>query len=285
MNYAKLSKEELQNEAIRRGIDLGDKTTKATIIEKLKASDEKSTYENVAPVDGAIDPAGELFNETKDALKTEGYDVKILDLEKSTGENERKNSSPGNSMMQAINASNKREISPSLTRRSRSRSITPRPKTLRNTSGVITINGSDRFKHEVTPEEQLVKDIEASMDPNIKLVLNGTILGYRTLNAGGESYVVITVAYKDRTAYIPPEKFFPNYSSIPKESLRAYISMRLNTPCEFIVYEKDPDFPATGSYVLASRLMALQKKMSMWNSRVEERDEDGKQENFLKPEA
>ena len=49
-----------------------------------KSNEEKSTYENEA----AIDPAGELLNQSKDVLESRGYDIKELDLEKSTYENE-----------------------------------------------------------------------------------------------------------------------------------------------------------------------------------------------------
>lgn len=173
-------------------------------------------------------------------------------------------------------------LRPTPVRSRRRSSLEPKPKTLTKTTGVITIEGKDKYTQKLSPHEKLKQEFVSSMDPKIRAILTGKLLGYANMELNGQRILLIKVAYKEDIVHITPEEYFPNYEAENSSFFIRSIEYRKGTPCSFLVDYIDPEYPDEG-FVSGSRVKAMDKiKLKFWNSDTNEFDEDGKPLKYLR---
>ncbi len=269
-NLEKMTRPQLIEEAESAGLSVPKRATKQQLIDLILENSERKDVETAVP-ENKTDPAQEAINDTLE--KKEDEVKKTAPVKPTVAEP---------SMPYQIKRRSDRR------RRTRRASLAP-PVTVRVAPEVITVDGTNKFKKTLSPEDLLLQDLAASKDPNTKMVLTGKIMGSSTVELKGEVIPLVKVLYMDHIISILPQKFFPDYDKFATEpgKIKNKIEARKNTMCSFIMDFIDPEYPHDPrAFALGSRLKAMAKERNkMWMARIEERDEDGRRLFFLRPGA
>lgn len=278
MNFNILTKDQLVEMAEAEGMDIEGRPTKQQLISLLKARLEED-----GPPAGLAEGQGEANSEA--SVYEEG--VADTEEEKTADIQEQMPASadPGKGGEGTYKTPSGREIEllrPTPVRSRRRSSLASKPKTMTKTTGVITIEGKDKYTQKLSPHEKLKQKFVSSMDPKIRAILTGKLLGYANMDLNGQRILLIKVAYKEDIVHITPEAYFPDYDETKSATYIRNIEYRKGTACKFVVDYIDPEYPEEG-FVTGSRVKAMEKiRQKFWNSDTNEYDEEGKPLKYLR---
>lgn len=173
-------------------------------------------------------------------------------------------------------------------------SFKPKNTMFRGGNGKISINAKDRFEKEETPEERLKKRFLASLDPNIRTIFTGHVIGYRPLkdkNTGKSVYFVmvncegrvVLIRLADFTA--PQGGSFSievNESTSEDDAIKKYINGRRNSVVDFVIKYMDQE-DLDGGWVIGSRSEAMEfYRNKYWFGKTYDKDSNGNNLDFIR---
>lgn len=286
MKRNEMTREQLIALAEQTGVEIKGRPTKQQIIDLLPThlSEEEGEGSILSSCDGD-GPHEEAPEDGEGNTQEEETAQPASENGAAKAEGERKGVTEGEQEKNTYRTPKGREIDlirPTPIRPRRRSSLTPKPKTMTKTSGVITIEGKDKYTQKLSPREKVKQEFVSSMDPKIQAVLTGKLIGYANMNIKGMRVLLIKVAYKEDIVHILPENYFPDYDPEKSVNYIRSIEYRKGTPCSFLVDYIDPEYPQEG-FVSGSRIKAMEKvKQKFWNSDTNEYDEDGRPLKYLR---
>lgn len=140
--------------------------------------------------------------------------------------------------------------------------------------GKITIDGDNKYKKPATEDDNITKELQMSLDRNVRLKLEGVVTGFRPVRrtANEEPNIFATVDFHGRTVLIhsrdfalpifdPETKEYKAYTNenFPVSEIIKYVQRRKFSEVDFIVNKVDVDnFGAL--LIIASRLAGMAKQ-------------------------